>query len=234
MGRAFHFGKRLATRIRRPLGLLTLSIPAALLVLLMPGAPATAVANPLFELRQQADDDISPFTKWTRLMPRYEMQRTAAASLHQCIGKGCLNQQWEALLTRLHGKSLAEQMRALNVFFNRIDYVADEANYGISDYWQTPYELMAKGGDCEDYAIAKYISLMRLGVSPKAMRILVVHDAEQRGNTHAVLEVTVASTAYLLDNQEDEVLAAAQVHHYQPVYAINSNRWWSYREPSQD
>jgi predicted transglutaminase-like cysteine proteinase len=188
---------------------------------------AHAVTNPFLAGQQVDSSDISPFTKWTALMPRYEMQ--VSANTDTCIGNGCINQKWEALITQLEGKPVKTQLDAVNRFFNAIKYVSDEDNYGVADYWQTPYELMERGGDCEDYAIAKYITLKRLGVPESAMRIIVVRDAKLNGTIHAVLEVTDSNADYILDNQIKSVVSAAKIFHYQPVFAINEAKWWAYK-----
>ncbi len=188
---------------------------------------AMAAVNPLLSSRQVDSSDISPFTKWTALMPRYEMQRAEAES--KCIGEGCLNKKWEKLIGELEGKPVQTQIDAVNKFFNSMKYISDQENYGTADYWNTPYELMERGGDCEDYAIAKYISLKRLGVSESDMRIIVVKDQNLNGTLHALLEVTVGDTAQLLDNQAKTVLPVAKVFHYQPIFAINESKWWAYK-----
>ncbi|MDX2094691.1 MAG: transglutaminase-like cysteine peptidase [Alphaproteobacteria bacterium] len=204
-------------------------VPAMLLTLatmLLPSTPAWALLNPLLMGQQVRSLDISPFTKWTSLMPRYEQQR--AQFRDDCVGKGCLNRQWEALLRRLHGKPLHVKIEEVNRFFNAIRYMSDADNYGTEDVWQTPYEMMARGGDCEDYAIAKYISLKRLGVPENSMRILVVRDTNLDGTIHAMLEVKVGGAAQILDNQAKKVLPITHVFHYEPIFAINENEWWAY------
>lgn len=189
--------------------------------------PVQAIANPLLSTRQTDFSDISPFTRWTGVMPRYAEQHAIANGT--CIGDGCLNKQWEILLKGLVGADRREQVEAVNRFFNAIPYITDEDNYAVTDYWQTPYELMERGGDCEDYVIAKYISLKRLGVPEHALRILVVKDEKLGGTVHALLEVKVNQETYILDNQTQDVLPVARIYHYQPVYAINETKWWSYK-----
>ncbi len=180
-----------------------------------------------FYARQRSSDDISAFSKWTHLLTRYAEQHEQAA--RECIGAACKNQQWEALLKRLATAPRPTQIDALNRFFNAMPYLTDPDNYGIDDRWQTPYELMARGGDCEDYAIAKYISLRRLGISQSAMRIIVVADGKKNGALHAVLEVTLDGNVMLLDNQTSTPLPLMRANHYQPMFAINEARWWLYR-----
>lgn len=207
--------------------LIALCITAIIATALMPSTPAWTVFNPLVLNRQVVSNDISDFTKWTVLLPRYEAQRLEA--LTACIGQDCMNQRWENLLTHLRGKPLAKQVDAVNRFFNAVAYVSDRDNYGIADYWQTPYEMMVHGGDCEDYAIAKYISLKRLGVPESRMRIIVARDANLDGTVHAMLEVMVGSTPVILDNQSPTTMPVANIFHYDPIFAINEAAWWSYK-----
>lgn len=182
---------------------------------------AFAVSNPFFTTRTTSFTDLSAFTKWTSVMPRYERQakepRTADAK------------RWDALLETLKGKPLATQMKEVNDFFNGFAYIEDRDNYGVEDYWATPYELMKRGGDCDDYAIAKYISLKRLGVPEASMRIMIVQDNNLNGIMHAVLEVRAGSARYLLDNQVKSVVDQQNIFHYRPIYAINHQNWWAYQ-----
>lgn len=199
---------------------------ATLASLMLPTTPAFALINPLILTRVVSFEDVSPFTKWTPVLPRYEAQRAEAAE--RCIGPDCLNHRWEAMLRSVRNKSTLHKVEAVNRFINRIPYVTDQDNFALEDVWQTPYEMMANGGDCEDYVIAKYISLKRLGVPELAMRILVVRDRNLDGQVHAALEVMVDGRAMLLDNQIAAVTSTQMVFHYEPVYAINESTWWSY------
>lgn len=213
----------------RPSGLYWLTLLLAIVAATLMNPGANAATSPFLTQQEVDSDDISAFTKWTGVMPRYELQRVEASD--RCIGDACLNKQWEALLVRLKGTSLNRKIVAVNDFFNAIPYVSDLDNYGVTDLWQTPYELMEKGGDCEDYAIAKYISLRRLGVPESDMRIIVVRDADLGGVVHAVLEVRDGNRAKVLDNQNARIIPTKQIHHYSPLFAINEHKWWSYDTP---
>jgi predicted transglutaminase-like cysteine proteinase len=224
------YTSRQATHIGYTGNRLVSSVLAAALVLsaiVFSAMPARAATSPFLAGTQVDSSDISPFTKWTALMPRYERQRADADS--KCIGAGCQNQKWETLLTTLADKPVQEQIDAVNKFFNAMKYVSDKDNYGVTDRWNTPYELMERGGDCEDYAIAKYISLKRLGVSESDLRILIVKDDTLDGTIHAILESSAGDVAQILDNQSKSVMPAAKIFHYQPVYAINESKWWAYK-----
>lgn len=118
-----------------------------------------------------------------------------------------------------------ERVRLVNMVVNRRPYVLDKANYGVDDYWATLDEFAARGGDCEDYAIAKYMLLKEAGIAPENMRVAVVYDLALNAS-HAVLSVDIDGTRYILDNQVEEALPDSQVNYYQPVYSVNERGWW--------
>ncbi|MFM9889673.1 MAG: transglutaminase-like cysteine peptidase [Rickettsiales bacterium] len=203
-----------------------LAATAALLLLVVHN-PAQAAGSAFFGGQQTESDDLSAFTKWTAILPRYEEQKASVDE--ECTDESCTNVKWEKLISDLDGKPVDEQMKAVNAFFNAVPYITDEANWGIVDFWQTPYETMARGGDCEDYAIAKYLTLQRLGVSADDMRIMIVRDMNRGGEMHAVLELTNDDTRYLLDNQTQKIVAENHTTRYRPIYAINESNWWAYQ-----
>ena len=189
--------------------------------------PVSAIANSGFTAKQQRFTDLSAFTKWASVLQRIDAQSPHASD--DCKDDACPAIRWEKLLTSLEGKPVRTQMNAINDFFNKFTYISDADNWGIDDMWNTPYELMARGGDCEDYAIAKYISLKRLGVPESDMRIMIVQDFNLNGIMHAILEVKIGGVAYILDNQAQRVVAELSIQHYHPLYAINERAWWAYQ-----
>ncbi len=177
--------------------------------------PAVAAYNHFLALREVSSRDLSPFDKWTGMLARQARQK---------VPEG-----WGKTINALRGAPLQEQMDRVNRTFNALTYIEDSDNWNRKDYWATPYEMIERGGDCEDYAIAKYMALKQLGVSEQQMRIVIVQDDNLGGIIHAVLEVKHQGTAYLLDNQATRVVAASKVFHYRPVYAINAQQWWAYK-----
>jgi len=72
---------------------------------------------------------------------------------------------WLALISRGSGMSDIEKLKAVNTFFNQLDYGDDATVWGKKDYWSVPEEFLAKGvGDCEDFALSKYCTLMAMAV----------------------------------------------------------------------
>ncbi|MCE9507509.1 MAG: transglutaminase-like cysteine peptidase [Alphaproteobacteria bacterium] len=176
----------------------------------------------LFGTQEFKSNDIAAFKKWTAELHRFEKQmKTAAASSPGAV-------QWRALLRQMQGKPAREQIEGVNAFFNRIDYIEDIRNYGKTDYWATPVEFLTRGGDCEDFAIAKYAALRALGFSPQQLRVAIVMD-EIRNIPHAILVVYSDAGDFVLDNQDKQVEAIAAVSRYKPIFSINSDSWWLHK-----
>ena len=100
---------------------------------------------------------------------------------------------------------LGEINRAINM---SIRPVSDMAQYGVDDYWASPLTSLGNGaGDCEDYAIAKYVALEESGISPDDLQLEIVRDVEHQA-THAVLAVHFKDEWLILDNRTLLILNA--------------------------
>jgi predicted transglutaminase-like cysteine proteinase len=102
-------------------------------------------------------------------------------------------------------------------------------NWGVEDYWATPYQFLKMDGDCEDYAIAKFMALKALGIPPEDMRVLALRDLNLDVG-HAVLIVYEGDTPLLLDNQIKTVVPANSVRHYLPIFSLSETGWWLHRK----
>lgn len=133
---------------------------------------------------------------------------------------------WRAKIHSLKGLPLTTQLRELNLFLNEIvPYLTDDENFGQEDYWTTPLEFLRHAGDCEDYAIIKFTSLLELGLTNDQMRIVVVMDT-LRNLPHALLSVEAEGQVYLLDSLFDVVLTDDRALPYVPQYSVNlTDRW---------
>jgi predicted transglutaminase-like cysteine proteinase len=121
--------------------------------------------------------------------------------------------------------------RAINTFFNqRILYRDDRETWGQLDYWASPLELLQKGqGDCEDYAIAKYFSLMAAGVPSVKMRLVYVRAQVGGGiQAHMVLAYYPEPNAepLILDNLVTEIRPASRRPDLAPVFSFNAEGLW--------
>ncbi len=150
------------------------------------------------------------FPKWTGALGRSAIE-----------GEGA----WTKGLVRLRGRDRRGQIEAVNQMVNRAPYRDDAVNYGLRDYWATPAELFTRGGDCEDYAFAKFTALRALGFSNRDLRLVVVYDLA-RGIPHAVLAVDLGSETLILDSQFNTIFAAARLRRYLPYYSVNEKGGW--------
>ena len=121
-------------------------------------------------------------------------------------------------------------MEELNRFINSWTYRFDQENYGDDDYWATPLQFLRRSGDCEDYAIIKYVSLRALGFPADKLRIVVVRDV-LRNIAHAVLAVYLDNDILIMDSLFDGVLPHHQVTFYAPQYSVNEKRRWAHITP---
>jgi len=196
---------------------------------------AAAAAGPspaLFGTQEIRNDNLRPFPKWTGMLARYFAD--AGTNPGPCTAKvfnACHARRWQELINQLQGQDLTTQLNAVNMFMNKRRYIVDPINWGVQDYWSTPGQFFAKFGDCEDYAIAKYLTLKRLGVSAGKMRIVVLQDLNL-GIAHAVLAVYSSDGIIILDNQIKRMVQASVIHHYQPIFSINEEAWWLHRAKS--
>ncbi len=153
-----------------------------------------------------------------------------AESLYGPLGDGKQRiDDWQRLLASQAGASEAEQLKEVNRFFNaKLRFTDDLALWNQVDYWATPVEALRRGaGDCEDYAIAKYISLRHLGVPAEKLRITYV-KALRLNQAHMVLTYYEKPDAVplVLDNLIGSILPASQRSDLLPVYAFNGEGLW--------
>jgi predicted transglutaminase-like cysteine proteinase len=78
---------------------------------------------------------------------------------------------------------------------------SDLAQWGVTDRWSAPLATLASGrGDCEDYAIAKYVALREAGLPESDVRLVVVRDLAN-GVDHAVAAARIDERWVMLDNR---------------------------------
>lgn len=135
---------------------------------------------------------------------------------------------WETLMESNKHKSEAAKLKMVNDFFNRMKFVSDQRHWGKEDYWATPVEFLAtKGGDCEDFSIAKYFTLKEMGVPVKKMLITYV-KAIKLNQAHMVLTYyeTPDSEPLVLDNLIGKIKLASKRKDLVPVYSFNADGLW--------
>lgn len=142
---------------------------------------------------------------------------------------------WQSLLEQQKNKSIDDQLYEVNRFFNQIDFVSDKEHWGKNDYWATPIEFLAtNAGDCEDFTIAKYFSLIELGISSEKLRLMYVTATRPR-QAHMVLAYyeTPTSVPLVLDNINKRILPATQRRDLIPIYSFNGDGLWQAKSQGQ-
>lgn len=221
----------LSNRVFSRFSHLLLGAVAVALVLATPAVGQAGEPWPsLFDSRALPAGSLSRFTKWVSTLKRYAAERKTAerSACRTSADAACGYRRWQTFLDGLRDAGKWQQLVAVNRYMNARRYVNDDRNWGVRDYWETPGEFLTRSGDCEDFAIAKFLSLKRLGWSDDELRIVAVKDL-RAGTGHAVLVVRFVGKTWLLDNQLKEVTATDGVRRYRAVFSINEKAWWVHR-----
>jgi len=143
---------------------------------------------------------------------------------------------WHALVRQKQDAPEMEKLISVNSFFNKLKFVSDQIHWGKEDYWATPQEmLISNGGDCEDFATAKYFTLRNLKIPDEKMRLTYVKSLRLK-QPHMVLSFYQVSTAepLVLDSLVDEILSASKRQDLIPIYSFNGQGYWLTRKQSSD
>lgn len=132
----------------------------------------------------------------------------------------------------IQGKTPVQKLSYVNMLWNGSQkqlYKSDKSVYGENDHWASPSEFeQHKGGDCEDFAIAKYGMLRDMGYSAEDMRILIV-KINKTNEIHAILAVNEGGKTYILDNYDTSMKTVQQVQgKYTVMQSVNENTYWAH------
>ena len=141
---------------------------------------------------------------------------------------------WRSLLGDTDTDEL-ERLARVNTFFNRrLRFDDDSVVWKEPDYWATPLESLARGaGDCEDFAIAKYASLLVAGVPSERLRLIYVRariggPQSTLSQAHMVVGYypTPDAEPLILDNLVGEIRLAGRRPDLFPVFSFTSEGLW--------
>ena len=142
----------------------------------------------------------------------------------------------QSVLASVVGQDDTAKLVAVNDFFNRrIVFASDQEVWGQTDYWASPLEMFEKGrGDCEDYVIGKYFSLIAAGMPSSRMRLVYVRaqiggsDGSGAVQAHMVLAyyATPGAEPLVLDSLIGEIRPASRRPDLAPVFSFNSDGLW--------
>ncbi|PKI17657.1 transglutaminase-like cysteine peptidase [Colwellia sp. 12G3] len=164
-----------------------------------------------------------------------EPQIIAALSSHYGERAGKRGKAWFRLMENSNGLDENKKIENVNNFFNLLRFIDDIKLWGVSNYWATPLEFLGvNGGDCEDFAIAKYFTLLELGIPDKKMRITMV-KAVTLDQYHMVVAYyeTPGSVPLILDNIDGKIKPATKRKDLIPVYSFNGKQLWLNKKKGQ-
>ena len=145
-------------------------------------------------------------------------------------------QEMHSLLGKTGELSIQQKLEQVNRYFAKwVTYQTDDVVWQQHDYWATPAEMLSKGeGDCEDYAIAKYLFLNEMGIDSAQLRLIYVKARiggrrSSRTQAHMVLGYYASNNSepLILDSLLDDILPASQRTDLTPVFSFNSEGIWS-------
>mgnify|MGYP003626215336 CR=1 FL=1 len=144
---------------------------------------------------------------------------------------------WVALMDDNTKIPVKEKLEKVNIFFNLLQYKTDLQHWGAKDYWATPLEFLVSGaGDCEDFSIAKYFTLLELGVDDEKLLITYVkYNGEGYDQAHMVLTYyeSPSSIPLILDNINGEILPGDKRQDLKPIYSFNGSGLWKSKQLSK-
>ncbi|MCP4118077.1 MAG: transglutaminase [Desulfobacteraceae bacterium] len=131
-----------------------------------------------------------------------------------------------ALMENLIGSPEETMVIEVNRFYNQLEYRSDIKTWKKKDYWASRLEFLGKGqGDCEDFAVAKYLTMMQLGIPGKKLFLTYVKAIGYPEAAHLVVSYYKApgTIPFVLDNYNKRILPATRRKDLVPVYSFTAN-----------
>ena len=179
-----------------------------------------------------ADDFFAPADYWTAWQDILDRHQSERATIHRCVADATACSKrlrgLRHILVKGADLDLEQQIRLVNRYVNGQRYEDDRisSRSGAGNQWETLAEFLNTGGDCEDFAVAKYFILREFGVDADNMRI-VVGKERQRATYHAMLAVRFGEDVWLLEN-DNTIRRNGSRDIKRFVYAINELGIWDH------
>ena len=131
-----------------------------------------------------------------------------------------------ALMEKMVGFPEDKKIIAVNRFFNQLEYQPDIKTWKKKDYWASRLEFLGKGqGDCEDFAVGKFLTMIQLGIAEKKLFLTYVKAVGHPEAAHLVVTYysEPGAVPLVLDNYIKVILPATQRKDLIPVYSFTAN-----------
>jgi predicted transglutaminase-like cysteine proteinase len=131
-------------------------------------------------------------------------------------------QEFLAIIAAGHAQTGRARIGSINRAINlAIQKMSDLKQWGVLDHWSAPLETFTSHrGDCEDYAIAKFVALAESGVASEDVRLVIVRDSAV-GDEHAVAAVHVDGGWIVLDNRWLTLVEDNEMRRMSPLFVID-------------
>lgn len=183
---------------------------------------------------ESAEDFLAPAATWPAWQDMLNRHDAELQTIHQCLndGEACPRKLKGLRHILLRGQDLTpeQQVRLVNRYINKQRYKDDRirSQSVAGNQWETLTEFLQNGGDCEDFAVAKYFVLREFGVEAEDMRI-VIGKEPQRATHHAMLAVNFDDDVWLLEN-DNTIYRNGDQDINRFVYAVNEKGIWDHEK----
>ena len=193
---------------------------------------SAAQANYSFDNPEQYLADASQWQTWSDVL---RLNAADSALLADCVTniEGCPKRYRGVtrLIVRARGLAFEDQLRLVNRYVNKRRYRRDRTHRSaqgekLRNKWRPLLETLIRGGDCEDFATAKYFLLRELGVPADAMRVVVLWDTKTR-DFHAMLAADMGDVAWFLET-DNTIQRGRQLRKYRFQYSLNEEGIWDH------
>jgi predicted transglutaminase-like cysteine proteinase len=170
----------------------------------------------------------------TPVVLAWEAERLLHLASRQGGHAAAMTQVLTEVIQQMTRQDDESRLHSINQFFNRrLLFREDIETWGQIDYWASPLEFLERGqGDCEDYAIGKYFSLIASGVSPTRLRLVYVkaifggQASVQQAHMVLAYYPTSGADPLILDNLIGDIRPASKRPDLIPVFSFNSEGLW--------
>jgi predicted transglutaminase-like cysteine proteinase len=135
--------------------------------------------------------------------------------------------EWEKLIFHNLGKKTNEKLKLVNDFFNKMKWADDKEIWNKRDYWATPIESLIKNsGDCEDFSIAKYFTLLAMDIPEEQLRVTYVILDNHQGHMVLFYYPSDTSDPFVLDNMRKEISKKSNRPDIKYMFSFNDEGLW--------
>jgi predicted transglutaminase-like cysteine proteinase len=170
--------------------------------------------------------------QWKRILEQYDASKQSYLDCESapftCSSEYV--EQWQSFLSEIEYMEPLQKIENVNAWFNKLPYKQDNWVYDQSDYWASVPEFLEYSGDCEDFAIAKYLTLRQMGFEAENMWIALAYDIYS-GTDHAFVIIQQDGESYVMDNRQNVIDAEKHSRRYRPHYLFNEQHVWVFDSP---